>query len=334
MNEKARVIIQTLEKKYKKKLLFTGDEMKQCTFIPFSSPKLTYLTRGGVARGRMAEFVGAEGSGKTTTALDNLANFQKIDEGLAYYLDAENTLDLDWGRKLGVDWERVIINRPENESAELLLDMVIDIIESGAVGWICIDSIPFLVPKAVIEGSLEDKSYCGNSGTLTQFTNKVIGRLSKRNVTLIMINQLRDKIGSPYVAYNTPGGRALKHAYSQRLFFYKGRFIDENNNELTNSGAVAPAGNIVEVKMEKNKVTKPDRRVGEYTLNYSKGIDILNDTVDLAIMMDVIRQAGAWYYIDEHELKFQGKAGLLNKLNEDAALFGQIYEEVNRKLLN
>lgn len=199
-------LVDAINKKYKKSIVQIGAELKKRDFIPFTSPKANYVTRGGVPVGKMIEFFGAEGSGKTTSALDIIKNFQsKFPERSVVYLDAENTLDIDWAEKLGVDMERVILIKPEEEFGETLLDMVLDLIRSGEIGLVIVDSVPYLIPKAVMETDLEKKSYAGNSGIMTEFCSKVIPLMNKYETTVIMINQVRDKMGVTYTAYNTPG---------------------------------------------------------------------------------------------------------------------------------
>jgi len=335
-------IIETFNKKHGREIIFLGSQMKKISFIPFSSPKANWLTRGGIARNRLSEFVGAEESGKTTSSLDIVKNFQQISNRAVLFVDAENSIDFEWATLLGVDIDRVIWIKPDDEYAEQVLQMVIDMVKSGKIGLVVIDSIPYLVPKAVYEGDMEAQSYCGNAGVLTKFAQKITGILTKYECTMIMINQLRDKIGTPYTAYNTPGGRALKHAYSQRLFFSKGKFIDESCNELVNSTDLA-YGNIVDIRIMKNKVTKPDRRLGSYTLTYSDGIHVINDTIQAGLLTGVILQSGAWFSIVDKStgeilseaggvLKFQGKAKLIKKLEEDEELFNTVYEMVNEEV--
>lgn len=345
MNDNIKMLIEKINKDSRKQIVQLGNTLQPIQRIPFTSPKMNYLTRGGMPRGRMVEFVGAEGSGKTTTSLDIIANAQR--QGLeCFFVDAENTLDEAWATMLGVDIENLVIIKPtQNESAEVILQVVIALVESGEFGCGVVDSIPFLVPKAILEGTMDDKSYCGNAGCMTTFVNKINSRLSKTNTLLIMINQLRDKIGSTYVAYNTPGGRALKHAYSFRLFFNKGRFIDDDCKELTNS-CESPWGNIVDVKVEKNKVCKPDRRLGNYTLKYHSGVDVFNDTIDTAILMNIIRLGGSWYYLldadtgevrksaEGVELKYQGKAKAIDAFKTDYELFKTVYDAVNAKVID
>lgn len=325
-------LIKDINKKYKKDIVGVGTDLISCDKIPFSSPRANYVTRGGIPKYKMTEFFGTEGSGKTTSSLDILANYQKEDKRYSVYLDAENTLDKDWGKKLGVDFSKVILIKPEYESGETLLDMVLDLIRSGDVGFVVIDSVPFIVPKAVMDGDLEQKTYAGNSALMTTFCSKVIPLLNKYNCTLLMINQVRDKMGVTYTAYNTCGGRALKHSYSFRVMFSKGSMLDENGSEVSNSYET-PKGNIVSMRIEKNKVSKPDRKLGTYTLKYEDGIDVVADTVDLGIYLGVINKGGAWF--SYKDLKLQGKSAFINEIKskDNIKLLKGLIEEVNNKAL-
>lgn len=199
-------IIKGLNKKYKKDIVLKGGEVKERDFIPFSSPKANWLTRGGIVVGGMCELYGTEGSGKTTTAIDIMYNFQiKFPNKWVVYLDAENIFDEDWATKLGVDMSKVIMIKPDEECAEVLLDIMLDAIRTGDVGLAIVDSIPFLMSKQEMEGDLGDKTYAGNSAVMTVFSRKVMPNLNRTGCTCIMINQVRDKMGVPYTAYNTPG---------------------------------------------------------------------------------------------------------------------------------
>lgn len=324
------VLIKDINKKYKKDIVSVGTELISCEKIPFSSPRANYVTRGGIPKYKMTEFFGSEGSGKTTSALDIISNYQKEDNRYSVYVDLENTLDKDWGAVLGVDFDKVILIKPENEFGEVILDMTLDLIRSGDVGLVVIDSIPYIIPKAVQEADLEQKSYAGNSALLTTFCSKVIPLLNKNKCTLLTINQIRDKIGVLYTAYNTPGGRMLKHSYSFRVQFSKGSLLDEKGNEVSNSFE-NPCGNIINMKIEKNKVSKPDRKLGSYNLNYSYGVDVLIDTLDLGIYLDVVEKKGAWFSYGD--VKVQGKSGLIEALRGDKKLLDKLIKEVNKKAL-
>lgn len=326
-------LIAEVNKKYKTDIIRKASDLKGIEFIPYTSPMMNYLTRGGVPVGRIIELVGLPQSGKTTTALDIISNFQKkYTDKYCVYLDAENTIDKEWGETLGVDWSKVILIQPESEYGEELLDMLLDYIRSGKVGLAVLDSAPFIIPKAVQEKGLDEKSYGGNSALMKAFCDKAVPLCKKTECTFLMINQLRENIGNPYKSFKIPCGTAIAHACSQILWFTKGSLLDEKYKEVS-SGYANPSGNLVSVKVEKNKVTKNDRRLQTYTLNYSTGVDEIKDTLDLAIMLGIISQAGAWYKAtlkDGKEQKMQGFNGVqefyYNDLEELEYLRKQVYE--------
>lgn len=326
MSTKLDAIVAQLNKKFKKDIIIKGTEAKRRAFIPFSSPYANYMTRGGVAIGKMIEFSGAESSGKTTSAIDIIANFQKMfPDRLTAFLDAENTFDEEYAKLFGVDMNKVIMIKPEYEHAELLLEMLLDCIRTGDVGLVVLDSIPFLRSKQEMEGTMEDKTYAGISATLTTFCGKVIPLMNKHECTFIGINQVREKIGVSYTAYNFPGGRMWKHSCSQRIFFRKGAVLDENYREQSGNWEGVPIGHVVEMKYLKNKVNKPDRLTGRYTLKYGVGIDVEYDTIDLGLMLGVIQQSGSWY--KWRGIQKQGMFGLLNAV-KDAGAFDELKQEV------
>ena len=326
-------LIAEVNKKYKTDIIRKASDLKGIEFIPYTSPMMNYLTRGGVPVGRIIELVGLPQSGKTTTALDIISNFQKkYTDKYCVYLDAENTIDKEWGETLEVDWSKVILIQPESEYGEELLDMLLDYIRSGKVGLAVLDSAPFIIPKAVQEKGLDEKSYGGNSALMKAFCDKAVPLCKKTECTFLMINQLRENIGNPYKPFKIPCGTAIAHACSQILWFTKGSLLDEKYKEVS-SGYANPSGNLVSVKVEKNKVTKNDRRLQTYTLNYSTGVDEIKDTLDLAIMLGIISQAGAWFKAilkDGKEQKMQGFNGVqefyYNDLEELEYLRKQVYE--------
>ena len=325
-------LIAEVNKKYKTEIIRKASDIKSIEFIPYTSPQMNYLTRGGVPVGRMIELVGLPQSGKTTTALDIIANYQKCYDRYVVYLDAENTLDKEWGTTIGVNWDRVILIQPESEYGEQLLDMLLDYIRSGKIGLVVLDSVPFIIPKAVQEKGLDEKSYGGNSALIKAFCDKVVPLLHKHECTFLCLNQLRENIGNMYKPYKIPCGTALAHACSQILWFTKGSLLDDKYKEVSGSYA-NPTGNLVSVKMEKNKVTKNDRRLGTYTLNYFSGVDEIKDMLDMGIMLGVIVQSGAWFKAttkDGNEKKMQGMNGVqefyYNDLEELEYLRKKVYE--------
>ena len=330
-------LVAQMNKKYKTDIIRKASDLKSTEFIPFSSPKMNYLTRGGIPVGRMVEFVGLPQSGKTTTALDILANYQKraqkaSESRYSVYLDAENAMDKEWGVTLGVDWSKVILIQPESEYGEQLLDMLLDYIRSGEIGFVVVDSAPVIQPKTTCDNALEDKSYGGNSALMKAFCDKAVPLCKKHECTFIMINQIRENIGNMYNPYKIPCGTALTHACSEILWFTKGSLLDEQGNEKSQNYP-NPVGNVVNVKVHKNKVTKNDRRLDSYTLNYSTGVEDGIDAIDLGIKLGVITQKGAWFYLPTSsgkETKAQGRAGVIeyfyNDLDEFEWLKGEVYK--------
>lgn len=353
-----------------------GIEEKVFKRIPFSSATANYMTYGGMPRGKAVEFFGPEGSGKTTSALDMIAQAQKIFEqeyedelerlksivptGVkqereikarldnlkvkkCVYFDLENTLDLEWAQLLGVDVDNMYLVTPEADSAEKVLQKLLDMLDTGEVGLLVLDSVPHLVPQIIFEESMEKKSYGGVSGPMSVFCSRVPPHLTKSDALLIIINQEREDLDNPYSSYSTPGGRALKHLYTVRIRFRKGNLIDENNREVP-SRTPNPAGNIVQMEIIKSKAFKPNRRLGSYTLKYYEGIDQMADLVTMAMTYNFIVQGGSWYSFldpdtgeiltdpDGNELKFQGMAKLLQFLREDEYMFEELKEQVLAKI--
>ena len=335
---KLDIIAKEIGKKFGESTIGYGVKKAEYDKIKFTSPRLNYMTFGGLATGRIYEFAGPEGSGKTTSAFDLMKNaqikFQKeyeeeqakgntaFEERKVFFLDEEGTFDAVWARKFGVNVEKVMIWQPQGESAEKVLDVLRNVIETGEVGLAILDSIATLVSEQVYEESLEKKAYGGIAATLTRFVNLIKGPLLKYDCTLIMINQVREDLGSMFGGTITPGGRAFKHACSARFEFKKGKFVDDNGKELTNN-AENPAGNIIHVVVKKTKIFEPTRRVGYYTIKYLTGPDFMSDYIDVGLQTGVINQRGAFYSIINPETgeilntdKIQGRIKLKEVLAE------------------
>ena len=333
---KLDIIAKEIGKKFGESTIGYGVKKAEYYKIKFTSPRLNYMTFGGLATGRIYEFAGPEGSGKTTSAFDLMKNAQikfhkeyeeeqakgntAFEERKVFFLDEEGTFDAVWARKFGVDVEKVMIWQPQGESAEKVLDVLRNVIETGEVGLAILDSIATLVSEQVYEESLEKKAYGGIAATLTRFVNLIKGPLLKYDCTLIMINQVREDLGSMFGGTITPGGRAFKHACSARFEFRKGKFVDDNGKELTNN-AENPAGNIIHVVVKKTKIFEPTRRVGYYTIKYLTGPDFMSDYIDVGLQTGVINQRGAYYDILDlstgeilNQEKIQGKPKLKEQL--------------------
>lgn len=290
--------------------------------IPFTSPRMNYCTFGGLPVGKLIEFYGEEHGGKTTSALDIIANYQQTGDNRAVlYVDAENTLDAEWARTMGVDVDNLILFKPTSQSAEEILQFILDAIDTGEIGLWVLDSIGALSSKQELEKTLDEKTYAGISAPLTVFGRKAEMLMTRHHCTGIGINQLRDDLGAMWAgATKTPGGRGWRHYCAVRLQFSKGKYIDENGVEL-NSRAESPAGNYVLMSMTKNKTCPPTRRTGFYTLNYTKGVDYLKDLVEVAIKYDIVQKSGAWYSIVDIEtgeklITLQGSSKLYAHLED------------------
>ena len=381
-------IMNDINKKYKTELIAKGTKMVYVEKIPFSSPRANHMTYGGIPIGKVTEFFGPEGGGKTTSAIDIAGQAQKKayndwtnkikemekekkelekkgnktdkkrintlhtligelkEQGQrkVVYIDSENTLDEEWARLNGLDTESLILARPQEQTAEEVLQMMLDLIDSGEVELMILDSLPMLVSQNLYDEELEKKSYGGIAGAVTEFSRKVSSKIFKEKTGVIIINQSRDNLANPYDIYHTPGGRALKHLYALRIYFRKGSLLDEKNKEQPNRFG-EPSGNIVNMTIAKTKVCKPDRKLGQYTLNYTNGIDVLSDTIDMAIKYDFIVQAGAWFqFIDNttgeimtdingDDLKFQGRAKLEDFLRDDD-IYYELSNAVMERLMN
>ena len=357
-------IINDINKKRKYKIITKGISEKEYSKIPFTSEKLNYMTYGGIPRGCLTEFAGIESSGKTTTALDIVKQAQilfkkeyemklekadteekkKIIEAegpmTVVYADCENTLDEGWAKLLGVDISNMYILSPEQDTAETIFDILIELLESGRVGLMVIDSLGVMVSSQAFEKSIEQKTYGGIAMALTAFSKKAIMLCQRYDTTIIGINQIREDIGNPYGGIITTGGRGWKHNCTLRLMFNKGSYIDENNAEISKSRAVSPFGNIVEVAIEKTKSCKPDRRRAQYILNYDTGINYILDLIDLGIAAEIITQKGAYYYFYEEDgststhngqdLIFQGKNNLYNFLQNNPDFTAMLRENIGR----
>ena len=287
--------LKAISKKYGDNVVRVGVQSLDVDgILSLGSPSFDFCCYGGIPEGRIVEFSGAEGSGKTTTAFMCAASYQREeikrhpDNPIAIILlDNEGTADPVWAKKLGYNMDEdaevpTIIIRPEAQSAEEIFDMALDMLKTGEVGLLIFDSIATLVPQQIADESMEKQQMGGIAKALTRFANTAIGLLRKYQATLIAINQVRENMSGYGDPLTTPGGRAWKHACSMRLMFKRGEFFDEEGNTLTKS-AESPAGHIIQVAVLKTKVCKWDRKLGYMHLNYVKGVDILQDTIDVAL---------------------------------------------------
>ena len=315
-------LIKDFNKKAKAEIITVGLNTYEYEKVPFTSPRLNYCTFGGLALGKIVEFFGEEHGGKTTTALDVVANFQNMfPDKKVLYVDAENTLDVEWAQKIGVNIEKLIISQPQEQSAEEIFDFIYKAVLTGEIGMWVLDSIGVLMSQQAWEKDLTEKTYAGISKALTDFSMKIVQACKKTNCLGLGINQIRDDLNSTWGGYKTPGGREWKHVCSARIEFRRGAFIDDKGVQLTRS-AENPAGNIVNFTLAKIKTCPPTRRTGYYTINYDIGIDYLRDLIEVAIKYGIVEQKGAWFTIidtDTGEIlqdKIQGQAKLYSILDD------------------
>ena len=240
------------------------------------------------------------------------------------YLDIEFTSNEEWMSKNGVDVDDLIFIAPENQTAEQLFQICLDLIESDGVGYIVIDSVPALTSKLAQEKTMEDKTYGGISQPMSVFCSKLLPLCNKHSCGFTFIAQPRDDMaGFNRVIYN--GGKMMKHTASVIMYLKRGTLLDSNFNDLKSHPDEA-SGNMVEVEILKNKATKPDRRMCKFTIDYSTGIEGLPDTITMAIGFGIITRTGAWYNFKDY--KWQGKANVVKELRENKELYNEIYNLV------
>lgn len=327
-----------VNKKFKSDVCKQGLSFDDVKRIPFSSPRLNYMTYGGMPVGRIIEFAGEEGGGKTTTALDLVAHSQKMfPDKQVLYVDIERTLDAEWAEKLGVDIDRLILFSPDEQTAEEIMEATKTIVETGSISLCVLDSLAAMVSAQAYSKTIEDRTYGGISMALTLFSKEMIPVCARTGCTMIGINQVREDMNSTYGGTTTTGGRAWRHNCSVRMTFQKSDYLDDKGNSIPRNSE-NPVGHLVKVALVKSKVCKLDRKVGFYTLKYLTGIDYISDIIDLAIKAGIVNAAGAWYSIlDENgnvaqnegtALKFQGRAKLHAFLSENDDWADEINEQV------
>ena len=274
---------------------------------------------GGVPRGRVIEIFGPESSGKTTLALQVIAEAQKTG-GMAAFVDAEHALDAQYAQKLGVDLENLLVSQPDH--GEQALEIVEVLIRSASVDVVVVDSVAALVPKAEIEGEMGDAQMGLQARLMSQALRKLTGVVSKSKTTLIFINQLREKIGVMFGnPETTTGGRALKFYASVRVDIRRIASIKDGDQVI---------GGRTRVKIVKNKVAPPFREA-EFDVMYGEGISREGDLLDLAVEKRIIEKSGAWFAYGGERLG-QGRENVKQFLKDNPAMFRAIEDRVRREL--
>ena len=270
-------------------------------------------------RGRVVEIYGPESSGKTTLALQVIAEAQKAG-GMAAFVDAEHALDAQYAQKLGVDLENLLVSQPDN--GEQALEIVEVLIRSGGVDVVVVDSVAALVPKAEIEGEMGDAQMGLQARLMSQALRKLTGVVSKSKTTLIFINQLREKIGVMFGnPETTTGGRALKFYASVRIDIRRIASIKDGDQVI---------GGRTRVKVVKNKMAPPFREA-EFDIMYGEGISREGDLLDLAVEKRIIEKSGAWFAYGGERLG-QGRENAKQFLKENPDIRQIIEDRVRKEL--
>ena len=298
-----------------------GDEqIENIEVIPTGSIALdNALGVGGYPKGRIIEIYGPESSGKTTLAIHAIAEAQKAG-GIAAFIDAEHAFDRFYAAKLGVDVDNLWISQPDN--GEQALQIADQLISSSAIDILVIDSVAALTPKKEIEGDMGDNVVGLQARLMSQALRKLTSTISKTNTTCIFINQLRDKIGVMFGnPETTTGGNALKFYASVRLDIRKASAIKDGENVL---------GNLVRVKVVKNKVAPPFRKA-EFEITFGEGISKIGEIVDLGVEHNIIQKSGSWFSYDGSKLG-QGRDAAKALLKDNPELAEEIEAKVREAL--
>jgi len=270
---------------------------------------------GGYPRGRVIEIFGPESSGKTTLALNAIAQAQKTG-GIAAFIDAEHALDITYARKLGVKTDDLLISQPD--TGEQALEVAETLVRSGAVDIVVVDSVAALVPKAEIEGEMGDSHMGLQARLMSQALRKLTATISKSMTTVVFINQIRMKIGIVYGnPETTTGGNALKFYASVRLDIRKLEALKEGQEVM---------GNRVRVKVVKNKVAAPFKQA-EFDILFNEGISKVGEIVDAGVLLNVIDKAGAWYSYNGDRIG-QGRENVKNYLKDHPETAAEIEQTV------
>ncbi|MBQ7063110.1 MAG: recombinase RecA [Bacteroidales bacterium] len=319
--EKLKILQSTLdkiEKNYGKGSIMKLGDRPDETYEAISTGSIsldTALGIGGFPKGRIIEIYGPESSGKTTLAVHAIAESQKKG-GIAAFIDAEHAFDPVYARKLGVDVDNLLVSQPDN--GEQALEIADNLIRSGAIDIIVIDSVAALTPKAEIEGEMGESKVGLHARLMSQALRKMTSTISKTGCCCIFINQLREKIGVMFGnPETTTGGNALKFYASVRLDIRRVQAIKEGDQNI---------GNRVRVKVVKNKVAPPFRTC-EFDLMFGEGISKYGEIVDLGVECGVVKKSGSWFSYGEMKLA-QGREGVKSLLRDNPELCEELESQI------
>lgn len=314
--------IKQIEKQYGKGSIMKLGERAAVDVDAISSGSIKIdeaLGIGGYPKGRIIEIYGPESSGKTTLALHAIAEVQKKG-GRAAYIDAENAIDPNYAKNLGVNIDELILSQPD--SGEQGLQIAEMLIKSGAIDIIVVDSVAALVPQAELDGEMGDAQVGLQARMMSKAMRKLSGVMNRSECTAIFINQLREKVGIMFGnPETTPGGRALKFYASVRLDIRRSEAI-KNGTEII--------GNKVNVKVVKNKVAPPFK-TASIEIMYGEGISYVAELLDLCVDHEIIRKSGAWFSYQGEKIG-QGKEAAKNHIKSDPALMEELARLLKEKM--
>ena len=295
-----------------------GDQVIEVETVSTGSLGLDIaLGVGGLPRGRIIEVYGPESSGKTTLALQTIAEAQKKG-GVCGFIDAEHALDPVYARKLGVNLDDLLVSQPDN--GEQALEIADTLVRSGSVGILVIDSVAALTPKAEIEGEMGESRPGLQARLMSQALRKLTGSISRSNTMVIFINQIRMKIGVTYGSPEvTTGGNALKFYASVRLDIRRTSTLKDRDE---------PIGNQVRVKVVKNKVAPPFKQV-EFDIMFGEGISKMGELIDLGVKANVVEKSGAWFSYDSQRLG-QGRENAKTFLKDNPEIAAEIEGKIRQ----
>jgi recombination protein RecA len=325
--EKLKALQQTierLEKSYGKGVVMRMDDNQKVAVDVISTGSFGLdiaLGVGGFPRGRIVEIYGPESSGKTTIALHTIAEAQKKG-GICAFIDAEHAFDKFYAEKLGIDTSSLLISQPDD--GEQALEIAYNLIRSGAIDVIVIDSVAALVPRAEIEGDMGDSKVGLHARLMSQALRKLTGSINKTGCVAIFINQLREKIGVMFGnPETTTGGNALKFYASVRLDIRRNAQIKDGDDIL---------GNRTKVKVAKNKVAPPFKVV-EFDIMYGRGINRIGEILDIAVDANIVQKSGSWFSYDGTKLG-QGRDTVKSLLEDNPEIVASIEAKILHKIKN
>ena len=313
------LVLEKMDKTYGKgTVMKMGDSaVEEVEVIPSGSLGLDIaLGVGGYPKGRVIEIYGPESSGKTTLTMHAIAESQK-QGGIAAFIDAEHAFDVVYAKKLGIDVENLIISQPDN--GEQALEIADNLIRSGAIDIVVIDSVAALTPKAEIEGEMGDSKMGLHARLMSQALRKLTATISRTKCTVIFINQLREKIGVMFGnPETTTGGNALK--------FYASVRIDIRRSGSPIKVGEDAVGNRVKVKIVKNKVAPPFKNT-EFDIMYGEGISKVGEILDLGVEFDIVKKSGSWFSYGDTKLG-QGRDAVKELLKDNPELLEELAEKI------